>query len=151
MYNVLNEITQVKRLLQIGVRDFCEEEWRYISENNSRIITYFDQKIKERLLEGQTWKEITEEIINDLPDKVYLSFDIDGLHPALCPSSGTPVPGGFQTEEVLYCINKIIDSGRTLIGFDLVEIGVGESSLDANVGARLLWRLCNLLVKSNCR
>ncbi len=100
MYNVLNEITQVKRLLQIGVRDFCEEEWRYISENNSRIITYFDQKIKERLLEGQTWKEITEEIINDLPDKVYLSFDIDGLHPALCPSSGTPVPGGFQTASV---------------------------------------------------
>ena len=40
---------------------------------------------------------------------------------------------------------KIIQSGRSFIGFDLDEIGVGETGWDANVGARILWRFCNYL------
>ncbi len=149
MYNVLNEISEVKQLLQIGIRDFCEEEWNYICKSNYRVITYFDQQIKERQYEGQTWKQITDEMIGHLPEKVYLSFDIDGLDPKLCPNTGTPVPGGFETEQIFYLVKKIIESGRQLIGFDLVEIGNGEDCLDADVGARALWRLSNLLLKSN--
>ena len=84
-----------------------------------------------------------------MPAKVYISFDIDGLDPKLCPNTGTPVPGGFDAEQVLYLAKKIVESGRTFIGFDLVEVGVGEGDIDAIVGARILWRLCNLLVKTN--
>jgi len=51
-------------------------------------------------------------------------------------------------EEVLYLIKKISESGRKLIGFDLVEISIGQTDWDANVGARILWRLCNLLVNN---
>jgi agmatinase len=42
----------------------------------------------------------------------------------------------------------VLESGRKLIGFDLNEIGVGENSADANVGARILFKLCNLMIKS---
>ncbi len=149
MYNVLNEVPQVKRLLQVSVRDYCEEEWNYISANNERVKIYFDKDIKERFFEGTTWKQLSEEMINQLPEKVYLSFDIDGLDPKLCPNTGTPVLGGLQIEQVLYLIKKLIESGRKLIGFDLVEVGNGDNGLDANVGARVLWRLCNLMMKSN--
>ena len=148
MYNALNEVPSIQKLVQIGVRDYCEEEWQYICNSNFKVIAYFDQEIKERQFEGQTWKQIADEIIGHLPDKVYISFDIDGLDPKLCPNTGTPVPGGFETEQVLYLAKKIVESGRTLIGFDLVEVGVGEGGIDANVGARILWRLCNLLVKT---
>jgi len=79
---------------------------------------------------------------------VYLSFDIDGLDPKLCPNTGTPVFGGFEIEQIYYLLKKMISSGRKLIGFDLVEVGVGESDWDANVGARILWKLCNMLVAS---
>lgn len=149
MYNALKEIPQLKRLVQAGVRDYSEQEWDYIRNSDYRVITYLDKDIKERLYEGQVWKQIAEEIVNHLPDKVYLSFDVDGLDPKLCPNTGTPVPGGFESEQVFYLLRKIIQSGRRFIGFDLVEIGVGENDWDANVGARLLWKLSNLLVANN--
>ena len=146
MYNALNEIPELVKLVQVGVRDYCEQEWEYICNSNFRVITYFDKNIKERLFEGQLWRTITEEIIQHLPQKVYISFDIDGLDRKLCPNTGTPVPGGFESEEIIYLFKKIKESGRELIGFDLVEIGVGETDWDSNVGARILWRLCNLMV-----
>ncbi len=149
MYNSLTEIPQITKLVQIGVRDYSQEEWNYICNSNYRIVTYFDKDIKERQFEGQSWKFICDEIIEHLPQKVYISFDIDGLDPKLCPNTGTPVQGGFETEQIFYLIKKIIHSGRRFIGFDLDEIGVGDTNWDSNVGARVLWKLCNLLVTSN--
>ena len=149
MYNALREIPQLKRLVQIGVRDYSQEEWDFISNSNYQVITYFDKDIKERGYEGQSWQQIADEIVSHLPDKVYISFDIDGLDPKLCPGTGAPVHGGFEAEQVFYLIRKIIHSGRRFIGFDLDEIGVGDTDWDANVGARILWKLCNLLVASN--
>ncbi len=52
-------------------------------------------------------------------------------------------------EQVVYLIKKMIESGRKFIGFDLDEIAIGESNFDANVGARILWKLCNILVAAN--
>jgi agmatinase len=148
MYNALQEVPNLTKLVQVGVRDFCDEEWELVCNSQGRVITYFDQSIKERQYEGETWKSISDEMIGQLPQKVYLSFDIDGLDRKYCPNTGTPVQGGFETEEILYLVKKILDSGRQLIGFDLVEIGVGQNDWDSNVGAHLLWRLCNLMVKS---
>jgi agmatinase len=149
MYNALQEIPQLKKLVQVGVRDYSQEEWDYISNSNGQVITYFDKDIKERGYEGESWRQIADEIVSHLPDKVYISFDIDGLDPKLCPSTGAPVQGGFEMDQVFYLIKKIVQSGRRFIGFDLDEIGVGETDWDANVGARILWKLCNLLVASN--
>jgi len=148
MYNVLNEIEGVEKLVQVGIRDFCSEEWDYINNSNGRVVTYFDKDIKTRQYEGETWKLITDEIVNQLPQLVYISFDIDGLDPKLCPNTGTPVQGGFESEEILYLFKKIVDSGKQLIGFDFVEVGVGETDWDSNVGAHQLWRMCNLMVKN---
>ena len=145
MYNALNDIPELKRLVQVGIRDFSQEEWDYICNSNYRIIAYLDKDIKERQYEGQTWEHICNEIVDQLPEKVYITFDVDGLDPKLCPHTGTPVHGGFEVEQVLYLVKKIIQSGRQFIGFDLDEIAVGESDYDANVGARILWKLCNLL------
>ncbi len=57
--------------------------------------------------------------------------------------------GGFEVDQVCYLLKKIVQSGRKFIGFDLNEIGVGENDWDANVGAHILWKLCNLLVAGN--
>jgi agmatinase len=149
MYNALQEIPQLKRLIQVGVRDYSLDEWEFIRNSDYKVITYFDKDIKERAFEGQTWRQIADEIVSHLPDKVYISFDIDGLDPKLCPHTGTPVMGGFETEQIFYLIRKILQSGRQFIGFDLVEIGVGDTEWDANVGARVLWKLSNLLVAGN--
>lgn len=151
MYNALTEIPQLNKLVQVGVRDYGGDEWEYLKKNSDRITTYFDRDIKYRQYEGENWKQIAEEIVSKLPQKVFISFDIDGLDRKLCPHTGTPVPGGFETEEVFYLFRKVIESGRTIIGFDLSEVGISDTDWNANVGARVLFKLCNLLVASNCQ
>ena len=88
-------------------------------------------------------------MVNHLFEKVFISFDIDGLDPKLCPNTGTPVQGGFETEQVFYLFSRLLRSGRKLIGFDLNEVGVSHNEWDENVGARCLFKLCNLMVGSN--
>ncbi len=149
MYNALEEIPQLKKIVQVGIRDYCGEEVDYLEANKERVIAYFDQHIKERQYEGETWKQIVDEMISHLPEKVYISFDIDGLDPKLCPHTGTPVQGGFETEEIFYLFKKLIQSGRKFVGFDLNEIGVSHNEWDENVGARCLFKLCNYLVAAN--
>ena len=149
MYNALEEIPQLKKLVQVGIRDFCEEEFDYIQQSNNRISTYFDKDIKERQYEGESWKSIVDEIVSKLPQKVFISFDIDGLDPKLCPHTGTPVQGGFETEQIFYLFKKVLESGRHLVGFDLNEVGVSQDEWDENVGARCLFKLCNMLVTNN--
>lgn len=149
MYNALKEIPQLKKLVQVGIRDYSSGEYEFIQQNPERIRTYFDREIRERQFEGESFREIVDEVIGNLPDKVYISFDIDGLDPKLCPNTGTPVQGGFETEQVFYIFKKIQQSGRQIIGFDLSEVSTSENYWDANVGARVLFKLCNMLVASN--
>lgn len=147
MFNAL-KIDKVKKLVQVGIRDYCEAEVKVIRESKGRVETYFDRDIKIRQYEGESWGGICNEIIGKLPEKVYLSFDIDGLDPKLCPNTGTPVAGGFEAEQVLYLIQKLVESGKKILAFDINEVSPGEDEWDANVGARLLYRIANLAAKS---
>lgn len=143
------KIKQVSKLVQVGIRDYCEEEVIAIDNSKGRIRTYFDRDIKQQQYKGISLMQIYKGIIADLPEKVYLSFDIDALDPKLCPHTGTPVPGGFQFDEALFLLEMLVNSGRTIIGFDINEVSPGKDEWDANVGARLLYRICNLMAKSN--
>ncbi len=149
MYNVLGNHPQVKKLVQVGIRDYCDEELDMIRNSNGRIVTFFDRDIKTREYEGDTWKAICNDIIAALPQKVYISFDIDGLDPKLCPNTGTPVPGGFEAEQIFYLFRQLKLSGREMIGFDVNEVSSGNHSgdgIDAITGARVLYKLCNFMV-----
>lgn len=144
MANVM-DLKQVERLVQVGVRDYCHEEVEKIESSGDRIVCFYDKDIKSQKYRGVHWDVQCENIVSKLPQKVYVSFDIDGLDPKLCPNTGTPVAGGFEAEEVLYLIEKIALSGRQIIGMDLNEVAPGSGEWDANVGARILYRLCNLI------
>ena len=149
MFNVLKEIPQVSKLVQVGIRDYCDEELDIITREKEKVTTFFDKNIKEQLYEGKTWKDICDQVVATLPEKVYISFDIDGLDPKLCPNTGTPVPGGFELEQVFYLFNKVRAAGKQIIGFDLNEISSGshgQDCIDPIVGARALYKLCNYML-----
>lgn len=148
MFNAL-KIPQVSKLVQVGIRDLCKEEIDVIQNSGGRVKTFFDAEMKRALFLGETWKSLCEKIVSELPQEVYISFDIDGLDPKLCPHTGTPVPGGLEFEQAVYLILQVVNSGRKIIGIDLNEVTPGEDEWDANVGARLLYKLCNLMGKSN--
>lgn len=148
-YNIL-QFKQINKLVQVGIRDFCEEEYQRIQNSNGRIQVFFDEDIQENKANGISWGKQIEEIISHLGDKVYLTFDIDALDPALCTNTGTPVPGGLQFHEAIMLIKALRKAGKTIVGFDLVEVAPGKKDeWDANVGARLLFRLCQETILCN--
>jgi agmatinase len=150
MFNAL-KIKEVTKLVQAGIRDYCEEETDRINSNASRIKTFFDRDIRRAQYNGEAWDTICEKVLDELPDNVYLSFDIDGLDPKLCPNTGTPVAGGFEAEQVIYLLEKVVKSGRKIVAFDLNEVCPGSdgSEWDAIVAARLLYRIANMAAMSH--
>jgi agmatinase len=148
MFNAL-KIPQVKKLVQVGIRDYCEAEANLVKQSKGRVKCFYDRDIKHKQYNGASWADICREIIVSLPDKIYLSFDIDGLDPKLCPNTGTPVAGGFEAEQILFLVKQIAESGRTIIAFDINEVAPGKDEWDANVGARMLYRIANLVAQSN--
>lgn len=144
MHNVIQNIPQVSKLVQVGIRDFCEEELAFSALHKNRIKTFYDLELQNRKFEGTSWKVLCDEIVKELPPTVWISFDIDGLDPKLCPNTGTPVPGGLNFSEACYLIKQVALSGRKIIGFDLNEVAPDNSQKnewDANVAARLLYKL----------
>lgn len=144
MYNALS-IPQLKGLVSVGIRDFCEQENDVATSQGGRVFIHTHASMRRRQFEGENWKNICNEIIEQLPKKVHISFDIDGLDPTLCPNTGTPVPGGLWFDEATYLLSRIKASGREVIGFDLVEVAPGEDDWNGNVGARMLFYMCGVL------
>jgi agmatinase len=150
MHNVLERIPQVSRLVQVAIRDFGKGEMDYAKEQAaSRVVTHFDLEWSRRLDAGERFSELCRQAVEELPRHVYISFDIDALDPSLCPHTGTPVPGGLSFNRACVLLETLARSGRTIVGFDLVEVAPGpnpdEPEWDANVGARLLYKLCGVV------
>ena len=149
MFNALKNCKNLTRLVQVGIRDIAQSEIDIIETSEGRIQTYFDWNLKEEQFGGKSWASQVKEIIDSLPHNVYISFDIDGLSPELCPNTGTPVPGGFKLEEINYLFFELANSGKQIVGFDLNEVGTSdEGDWDANVGARALWNLICVVEKN---
>lgn len=143
MHNALEQLPGITSLVQVGIRDFCEEEMDFIDRQGDRMAVYFDEAIKERRFDGEPWGNLCEEVVDHLPEKVWISFDIDGLDPRFCPHTGTPVPGGLEFNEATFLIKTLAKSGRRIVGFDLNEVAPGAKGdeWDGNVGARLLYKM----------
>jgi agmatinase len=151
MYNALNECANIKNIVAVGIRDFSKDEMTQ-ADKSRRVYPYYSRAIAKRLCEGESFKSIADEMIKKLPKNVYISFDIDGLDPALCPTTGTPVPGGLSFEQAVYILEQLKNHKKTVIGFDLVEVAPQKGSeWDANVGARLLYLLCGTLFTTNLK
>jgi agmatinase len=144
-YNTL-KLPKVSKMVQVGIRDYCHEELEMVRNNEERIKIFFDRDMKAQQYKGASWDSIVQSIIAELPQRLYISVDIDGLDPHNCPNTGTPVPGGLQYEEAIYLLNKIRESGKEIIGFDLCEVSDSENEWDANVGARMLYQLCGTAI-----
>lgn len=143
-YNTM-KYDNIEKLVQVAIRDYCDQEKDIINNSEGRMVVFYDRDNRRKMYEGATWKSICDDIISQLPEKVYISIDIDGLDPKLCPNTGTPVPGGMEYEELMYLLNKVKQSGKDIIGFDLCEVSPGDDEWDGNVGARVLYHLCGII------
>lgn len=156
LHNVLEEAPGVSHLLQIGLRDLGAQESERI-ESDDRIHAIFDDDWAELRLAGSALRQMVREAIQKMPQSIYITLDVDGLDPSLCPNTGTPVPGGLVWSEVMLILTELARSGRTVVGFDLCEVSPGPdgdpegTSWDAVVGARLLYKLCGCAIHHRTR
>jgi agmatinase len=142
MFNVMKHVPQVTRLVQVGIRDFGEAEHEFIQRSNGRVHTFFDSRLARATLDGSPWRETVDAIVAQLPTNIYLSWDIDGLDPTLCPHTGTPVPGGLSFSQATALLEGIVRAKKRIVGFDLNEVAPGpEDEWDGNVAARLLYKM----------
>lgn len=141
-HNVMTRIPEVRKLVQVGVRDVGQGEIRMIESSNGRIVTFFDSDIAGLKESGATFASIADKIVARLPKDIYLSWDIDGLDPTLCPGTGTPVPGGLSWNEAIALLRAVLRAKKRIVGLDLCEVAPADKSeWDANVGARLLYKM----------
>ena len=132
-------------LVQVGIRDVGTAEVA-LARSEPRVHTFDDFQLTRHTQEGGSFRALCERIVEPLPAEVWVSWDIDGMDPTLCPVTGTPVPGGLTWREALTLLEVLGQSGRRIIGFDLCE--VGDGTWDANVGARLLYKLSGWAIAS---
>jgi agmatinase len=142
MFNVTQRLP-LRKLVQVGLRDVGEAEVQRINDSGGKILAHFDAELQRRRFDGMPWRQQVDEIVSGLPQEVYLSFDIDGLDPVLCPHTGTPVPGGRSFPEACALVAAVVRSGRRIVGFDLNEVAPDPDGgeWDGNVGARLLYKM----------
>jgi len=145
LHNVLERIENPGPLVQVGLRDLAEEEVQRI-RSSDHIHALFDHEWAQMKLAREPLTRHVLKTLEPLPEAVYVTFDIDGLDPSLCPSTGTPVPGGLNWHEAMMWLQALRDSGRRIVGFDLTEVAPGDADKlgegwDEIVGARLLYRL----------
>lgn len=150
MENVVRRIPGVGRIVQVGIRDYSASEYE-LATSHPKIACYFDHALRDSVADGKPFARLCEEIVAKLPDHVYVSFDIDGLDPALCPSTGTPVPGGLSYHQAQVLLKTLARSGKKVVAFDLNEVAPSDKGdeWDGNVGARMLYKLCGVSLHSH--
>ena len=149
--NVMTRIPEVGKLVQVGIRDLGRAERAMIDDSGGRIVAFYDPDIAARREQGTGWAAIADEIAAQLPDTVYLSWDIDGLDPTLCPGTGTPVPGGLSWNDAVGLLRALVRAKKRIVGLDLCEVSPGATEWDANVGARLLYKMIGFALMSQGR
>jgi len=99
-------------IFQIGVRALCTEEADYRKAND---VPRLDAR--DLFLNGVPKKLLPA----DFPDRIYITFDVDGLDPSVIRATGTPVPGGISWHQAISLLEAAV-AGRKLVGADVVEL-----------------------------
>jgi agmatinase len=100
-------------LFQIGVRALCQEEAEYRAAHPDRLWWLDAHELEQR--------PPTLLLPREFPAEIYVTVDVDGLDPAIMPSTGTPVPGGLGWFQALAYLRKVALE-RRVIAADIVEL-----------------------------
>lgn len=133
------EFLPPRRIVQVGIRALCSQEAAFIKRH--RMPTFFASGIR-RGVYGSDW---IERVVDSLTGEVYITFDVDALDPSIMPATGTPEPEGLTYSECIQIARRVVESGRRIVGFDVVELAPIKSLHHPNLtAARLVYKLLNI-------
>ena len=102
--------------VQVGIRAVCAEERAFIRAHGLEDNVFWDHQLA--VTHRDRWME---EVVAKLGEEVYVTFDLDGLDPAIMPATGTPVPGGLSWLVATRLLRKVAEA-RRIIGADITEL-----------------------------
>ena len=108
----IDEVISPEKVLPVGVRSICKEEFLDAKKLGLEYITA--EKAKQMGTDG-----LKEYIDDMMPGRIYVSIDMDGIDPAFAPGVGTPEPFGLDPIMVRDIIRHL--AGR-IVGMDIVEV-----------------------------
>jgi agmatinase len=124
--------------LAVGLRSLSEPEGRLVRERALPVIWGWD-------LEGPDTVERFARLLDDLPDDVYLTFDLDYFDPSLVPATGTPEPGGGRWWPTLALLRNLFARKR-VVAMDVVELApLAEARASDFTAARLIYKCVGYL------
>jgi agmatinase len=132
--SVMARIHELKpEIFQVGIRAQCIEE-RQLIESSHNIHTWYDHQI----WDNDQWMD---RIVQKLPKNLYITIDTDAFDPSICPSVGTPEPGGIQWYTTLKFLKKVFEKCEVK-GFDIVELNpTSMNDTTAYIMAQLCYKL----------
>jgi agmatinase len=99
--------------VQVGIRSFSPGEVRLIQERDYK--PFYAHRIDPV---DNSWMDL---VVEALPEKVYITLDLDGLDPSVIPGTGTPEPGGLSYRQVVELIKKV-GTNRKVVAADINEL-----------------------------
>jgi agmatinase len=124
----VREIPQVSSITSVGIRSMSDEEFQVVDRKR----TFYGHE-----LEGN-W---IDQVVDQLSDQVYITFDLDGFDSSLMPSTGTPEPGGLSWNQAMALMKKVAEK-KNIIGFDVVELCPNSSNLAPDyLAAKLVYKI----------
>lgn len=99
-------------IVQVGIRAVDASEMERLDPDR----VYWAHAIARRGDDG--WMD---EVVELLPETVYVTIDLDAFDPAFLPATGTPEPGGLGWWQVNELVRRVARR-RRIVGFDVVEL-----------------------------
>jgi len=119
-------------ITQVGIRSMSTEEAAVASSLATSI--FYDVTMRD----DPAW---IDRVVSTLRDPVYITIDVDGIDPAIMPSTGTPEPGGLSWYETLALLRATIRQ-RKVVACDVVELSPIPGLLAPNfLCAKLVYKI----------
>jgi agmatinase len=122
--------------LAVGIRSLSAPEAALIRERRLPVIWGHELDRAEELFPA---------LLATLPDKVYLTFDVDYFDPSLVPGTGTPEPGGGTWYPTLRMLRHLFRT-KTVVAMDVVELApIGGQPAADFLTAKLIYKCLGYL------
>jgi agmatinase len=132
------EANQTTNLVQVGIRSMDISEKRTM--NSDKVFFAHDMAINEYWM---------DDVVDQLTDNVFITFDLDALDPSIMPSTGTPEPGGLLYYETLEFLKKVFEE-KNVVGFDMVELCPNENEKSSDfLAAKLYYKMLSYKFAEN--
>ena len=115
----------------VGIRSLSRREAEWLARDGRSVIWGHQLERAEELFDVG---------LATLPERVYLTFDLDFFDPSLLPATGTPEPGGGFWTPTMRLLRRLFET-KEVVAMDVVELAPAAAQPASDfVAAKLVYK-----------